>query len=114
MLAAGSLDRHVRFQRAVTARNGLNEPVGGWAEVASVMAHREPVRDAERVAGAGVNREVTDRFTTHWSPRLSVLTSADQLECEGVTYRIVGVKELGRREGLEFSALARPDLAGRE
>lgn len=114
MPAAGTLDRRVIFQRAVTSRNALNETVaGGWDEVASVMAHRAPVRDAERVAGAGVNREVTDRFTTHWVQRLSILTAADQLVCDGVAYRIVGIKELGRREGLEFSALARPDLAGR-
>lgn len=111
----GRLDRRVTFQRAVTSRNALNEKVaGGWDEVATVLALREPVRDAERVAGAGVGREVTDRFTTHWSQPLSVLQAGDQLVCDAVAYRIVGIKELGRREGLEFSALARPDLAGRQ
>lgn len=108
----GRLDRSVAFQRAAVARNALHEKVpGGWSTVATVMARRDPVRDAERVAGAGVQREVSDRFTTHWCATLAATRAGEQLLCDGVAYRIVGKKELGYREGLEFSAIATPDRA---
>lgn len=108
----GRLDRRVSFQRAAVTRDALNAPVaGGWTDLATVMARRDPVRDAERVAGAGVNREVTDRFTTHWAAALAGVKGGDQLvDSTGATYRILGLKELGYREGLEFSAQARPDV----
>ena len=112
----GSLNRRVTFQRAADLRDALNAPTTeGWTTLATVMARRDPVRDAERVAGAGVNREVTDRFTTHWSQALEGVRAGDQLlDSTGAAYRIVGRKELGYREGLEFSAAARPDLEASE
>lgn len=112
----GALDRTVSFQAAVSQVDDLNEETAaGWATVHTVRASRDPVRDAERVAGAQVQREVTDRFTTHWSGALAALALAEhQLLCEGVAYTIVGRKELGRRKGLEWSCAARPDLAAGE
>lgn len=108
----GRLDRTVTFRRLVTAPDGLGEEVAiDVADIATVMAARSPVRDTERVAALGVGREVTDRFTTHWSSVLAGLDLTEQLVCEGVVYDLVGRKELGRREGLEWSATARPDLA---
>lgn len=111
MIDLGRLDRRVSFERRSNEEDGLGEArPGGRAVVATVMAARAPVRDAERVAGAGVGREVTDRFTTHWSAGLAALDLTEQLVCEDVVYDLVGRKELGRREGLEWSAVARPGL----
>lgn len=112
MLAAGDLDRQVKFQRANSAsRDSLNDPaVNGWNTVATVFVQRTPVRDGERVTAAQVGREISDRFVTHWSPALAAVGGGDQLVCEGVVYRITERKEIDRRRGLEFTALARPDL----
>lgn len=109
----GALDRRVTFQRLISAPDALGEaaPVG-VGEILTVMASRTPVRDAERNLGAQVAREVTDRFVTHWSAILAGLDLTEQLLCEGVTYDLVGRKEIGRRVGLEWSATARPDLVG--
>lgn len=111
----GPLDRRVAFQRAVAVTDTLNEPVpASWSTLATVMATRTPTSDGERVAGAQVQRVVTDRFVTHWGAQLAAVTGADQLlivqDGREVVFDIVGVKELGFREGLEFSAMARPDL----
>lgn len=110
-LGLGHLDRKVRFQRRLDTRNARNEVLpAGWSTLAEVMAHRQPVSDGEQNAGAQVQRVVTDRFTTHWSAVLAGLRGDDQAVCEGLTYDIVGVKEIGRRERLEISARARRDV----
>lgn len=110
-LDLGALDRSVTFRVAVTGRDALNETVAsGFETIATVRATRTPVRDGERNAGMQVEREVSDRFVTHWSAALAALNLTQQLVCEGVTYNLVGRRELGRREGLEWSAVARPDL----
>lgn len=108
----GELDRTATFSRPRYAVNGRNErTVAGYDPVATVRAKRRPVSDAERNAGAEVRREVTDRFVTHWSAQLAALELTGILRCEGLTYDLVGRKELGRRQGLEWSAQARPEVA---
>lgn len=108
----GSLDRTVTFQRATFTTNGRNEKIpAGWEPVATVRARRDPVSDGERNNGAQVERLVTDRFTTHYSRDLAALDLTQQLVCDGVAYDLVGRKELGRREGLEWSAKAKPGVA---
>lgn len=106
----GPLDRRAEFLRARTVRNARNEPVpDGWDPIARVMASRYSTSDGERNAGAQVQRVVTDRLVTHYGAALAGVTGADQVEVDGVTFDIVGKKELGRREGLEFSVKARPE-----
>lgn len=111
-VSLGQLDRLVRFQRRLEKRNARNEVLpAGWSTLAEVMAHRQPVSDGERNAGAQVQRVVTDRLTTHWSSVLAGLRGDDQAVCDGITYDIVGVKEIGRRQRLEISVQARMDVA---
>ena len=107
----GALDQTVRFERPLYARNGRNEKVAaGFELVCTVRARRTAVSDGERVAGAQVAREVSDRFVTHYSAALAALDLSAQLVCEGMTYSLVGRKELGRRAGFEWSAKARPQV----
>ncbi len=107
----GSLDKIVTFRRKAFKVNARNERIpDGFETLATVCARREPVRDGERNAGAQVQREVSDRFTTHWSGVLDALDLTEQLLCEGVVYDLVGRKPLGRRQGFEWSANALPPL----
>lgn len=108
---AGDLDLVLAFQRAVTSENDLGEETAaGWTPIATVLAHRAPVSDGERNTGAQVARVVTDRFTTHWSETLMGVTGADQAVCEGVAYDVVGKKPIGRRQWIEWSLAAQPDV----
>lgn len=108
----GALDRTVSFERELFTKNGRNERIAaGWAPIVTVRARRDPVSDGERNNGAQVERLVTDRFTTHYSRDLAALDLTQQLVCDGVAYDLVGRKELGRREGLEWSAKAKPGVA---
>jgi hypothetical protein len=49
------------------------------------------------------------RFTVRWSPFTAGISPKDRLTCEGVEYDITGIKEIGRRVGVEISASARAD-----
>ena len=113
----GQFDRCLRFERGVFTRNARNEAVRtGWTLVATVSAARASVSDAERASGAAVSREVSDRFTTHWSLALAGLRGGDQVvditdPAAPVAYDLVGKKEVGGfRVAIEFSAAARPEV----
>ncbi len=45
---------------------------------------------------------------------MSDIDPKDRVRFEGRVYDIVGVKEIGRREGLEITAVARPDTPPEE
>lgn len=104
-METGELDRRVQFLRAVTlddgyqARAGAYQPLGG-----RVWAGRKFVRDTERYAASTVGVDAVARFTVRYSSFTTQITHKDRLICEGRTYGIVGIKELGRRVGIEITA----------
>jgi head-tail adaptor len=105
----GDLDRRIQFQRSRLFDNGL-----AFAEVWEdhgfpVWASKSDISDGEKFAAREVAASITSRFRIWWSSFSSELTPKDRLVCEGRTYDIVGIKEIGRREGLEITAAARTD-----
>lgn len=108
-MQAGQMDRRLTIQRATYATNGFNEPVPTWTTLATVWARRINVSDAERQRSAETAAEITARFQVRYQAALASLNPKDRVICEGDTFDIWGVKEIGRREGLEISATARAD-----
>jgi SPP1 family predicted phage head-tail adaptor len=106
---AGPLDRRITLQRATTAQDDTGQEVQTWADLATVWASKRDVSDSERVAAAEVSASITTRFQIRWDTLWSDLNPKDRVACDGKTYDIFGVKELGRREGLEITAAARAD-----
>lgn len=108
-MQAGRLDRMLRFRRAA-----LQAGAFGQAEVWSdhglpVWAEKSDISDGERWRAGAVSAQVTTRFRVRWSVEMAGITPKDRLVCEGREYDIVGIKEIGRREGLELTAAARID-----
>ena len=104
------LDRKITLQRfTYTTDPGSGEQVKTWSTLAAVWASKRDVSDSERVASAEVSAEIGTRFQIRWDSAWSDLNPKDRVVYDGRTYDIVGVKELGRREGLEISAIARAD-----
>lgn len=106
MMQAGLLDRRVTLQQATYAQDGAGTPVPTWATVAEVWGRVEPmtVREpfqAEQEA-AWVDTKVTIRHRSDVGPKWRITHG-------GRTYDILGVRELGRREGLEILASARAE-----
>lgn len=110
-IAAGSLDRRLKLYRRTTTTNALNEEAETFTLLATVWAKRTDVKDAEQVAAAQVGAEITARFLVRWSTTTETLTPMDRVTCEGREYEVTGRREIGRREGLEISAVARADKA---
>lgn len=106
---AGKLDRRIQFQRGTMIDNGL-EMVGAWSAYGSpVWAGRKDVSDGERAAAGWIEATLASRFTVRSSTFTRSLTAKDRITTEGLSYDITGIKELGRRDFLEITAVARVD-----
>lgn len=100
----GKLDRRVQFQRATGTHDGLST-VKNWANLGSaVWAQRTLLSDGERWRAQAVQATATARFTVRWSTFAAGITTKDRIVCEGKTFDITGIKEVGRRAYLEMTA----------
>lgn len=111
-----NLDRRVQFRRASLSDDGFNSSVA-WDEALPetdnhgllVWASKTDVSDVERWKAGEVAASITARFVVRYSAFAADITPIDRLVCEGVTYGISGIKEVGRRRFLEITASARAD-----
>jgi SPP1 family predicted phage head-tail adaptor len=109
-MQAGPLDRRVTLLRLRPgARDAMNAPVELWDELATVRGSKTDVSDAEKLRAAQAGATITTRFRIRWSQLAKGLTAKDRLSCEGRTYDVSGVREIGRHEGLEITGNARGD-----
>lgn len=108
-MRAGSLDRRITLERFTSTRDDYNEEVRTWTTLASRAASYEPLSDGERFRAGETAATASARFVIRHSTAVADLSPLDRLVFEGVTYEIVRVKEIGRREGIEITANARAD-----
>ncbi len=116
MIGAGARDRVITFQRRVTTRDAANALVETWPFYATARAAMTPLSDAERVRAQEVAASMTTRWVTNWTPTLALVDQRDRIEFTDSggttrTHDIVAVKEIGRRQGLEFTTNARAETA---
>lgn len=110
-VTAGKLNRMVTLvlDAEEAGRDALNNPIMGEPVRLVVAASKEDVSDRERMAAAEQSAEVTTRFRIRWNARVSGVHAGHHVELDGVVYEISGVKEIGRREGLEITTARRAD-----
>lgn len=92
-----------------TAANGLNERGVNWPEHCSRMVWKGDTSDAERQGSREVAAIVTTRFAALWDSQTRAITPKMRVFFGDREYDIVGVKEIGFREGVEISASARAE-----
>ena len=109
-MKAGALDRRVTLMRASVAPNAFNEPETSWLPLATVWASKREPYAREKLAAAELNATIDGVFQIRWSNTVKSVSPKDQLICEGRTYDINGVTEIGRHEGLEITATARNEV----
>lgn len=108
-MRAGALDRWLTLQKRTVADNALGEEAETFVDLATVKASKTDVSDAEKVRAQQVGAEITTRFQIRWSVNWSDLNPKDRVTCDGRAYEVTGVKEIGRRDGIEITACARAD-----
>ena len=105
------LDRRVQFERYTATDDGFGVVEAWSAHGSPVPAAKKDVSDGEKWRAGEVAAHITARFTVRWSAFTAALTPKDRLTCEGRSYDISGIKEVGaRRRWLEIAAAARADL----
>lgn len=102
---AGDMDRRLTLHLVSTFDDGLSA-VEIFTPGPTVWASKTEVSDAERWRAGQVQASVTTRFQVRYSPTTAGLTPQDRVECEGTTYNITAIKEIGRREGIEITGAA--------
>lgn len=108
-MRAGELDRSLILIRRDVGSNALGEPTETFTVFATARASKTDISDGEKVRAQQVGAEITARFQVYWSPNWATLNPKDRLICDGREYDVVGVKEIGRRDGIEITACARAD-----
>lgn len=103
MPAAGRLDRRVVIQRATVTQGSTGQPVETWATWKVVFMEKRDVRADERFRA---DQELATETTVFMAQYLDGLRTDDRLVCEGKTYDILGLAEMGRRSGYEITATA--------
>lgn len=98
----GRMDRKITLQVHTESRSSSGAFIKAWADLAEVWAEVIEVSGRERFAA---DREIgtrAARFMIWYRPGLSV--KAHRINYDGATWDIVGIKELGFREGIELTA----------
>jgi len=101
-MRAGKLDRRLTITRRVQAgTDGLNQPVFEWQAVRTVWAAKIHKSEDEQFAAAQRYATRTVTFRTRY---FADVVETDRLQCEGQTYNVTGIREIGRRAGLDIAA----------
>lgn len=96
----GTMDRRVQIQNYTTTRDDWNTPIQTWSTLASVWASKQDRRSAEVVE----NDQMVNLNRTTWRIRYrSDVDTTMRIEYDSEHYYVVGVRELGRKEGLEIT-----------
>ncbi|HWJ72915.1 MAG TPA: head-tail adaptor protein [Kaistia sp.] len=101
----GNLDRIAELHRDIPTgeRDELNEPITVDTVVATFRLGQTIKATDERFAAEQRYGERVVTFSAWWRPDI---TETDRLKVDGVTFEILGLSEIGRRQGLEISAKA--------
>lgn len=104
MIRAGKLDRQITIERqteTVAASGAVSQT---WAPVATVRAELVQRGADEYLAGFGEVQTGSAVFRIRY---LAGITTADRVSCDGITYDIDEIAELGRKRALELRTVAK-------
>jgi len=107
-MRAGSLDRKITVLRQSSpGRDPLyNTPIpGAWEPIMSLWARKTHKSEDEEVAAGHRYAERVITLRTRWAGGIE---ETDRIEVDGETFEIAGIREIGRRVGLEIKASTFP------
>jgi head-tail adaptor len=111
---AGDLDRRIVIQRPVLTRSApIFEAIPSWENLVTtttdgaVYASKKPAGARERIVAGERGAEADTVFVVRWSNLVRTTDPTFRILHDGVTYEILGVEEIGRREGIRLICVAR-------
>jgi SPP1 family predicted phage head-tail adaptor len=102
----GKFDRQLQLQKpAVVAQNDYGEEApAGFEDVETVYGEQKPGTGAESFLG----QQQTAQQAVSWQIRYRAdINTTWQFTCEGRTYQIIAIQEIGRRAGLLVTTYSR-------
>lgn len=106
MMKAGLLDRRLTIRRRVqTGVDAMRQPIFAVQDVRTVWAAKVPKSEDEQF-DEGTQQRLSSRIVTFRTRHMGSILDTDTLFSEGTSYDVKGIRELGRREGLEITAEA--------
>lgn len=94
-MQSARMDRKITIESATETLNTANELIKTWSTFASVWAKKTDTGGSEKFNGA-----VVAMMSTNFEIRyLSGLTEKMRIKYDGGIYSIIGIVEIGRREG---------------
>ena len=109
-MEAGALDHRIEFRRSTLTDDGFGQVQAAPSAIGTVWASKQDISDGERFRAGMTSADITTRFQVRWSPFAATIVPGDSIRCDGRNYSIVGIKEMGRRIGLEITTSAVADL----
>lgn len=98
-MRSGNLDRVIQVQRSTTALDMNGAPMRTWTLVATMRAQKleNAVTDREGARGDTTDNVIT--FRMRW---IDGVTLENQVTYEDQPFKIMSIKEIGRRVGLDI------------
>lgn len=98
---SGALDRKIIIESTSESRGAFGEVTDTWATYATLWAQAIPISGKERLASDRTVAVRGYKFKTRW---ISGVTAKMRVSYDGEYWNIIGIAEIGRREGLEIIA----------
>lgn len=109
-MIAGPRDRRITIAYPVAgAEDGYGEAAIVWTLAGYRWASAKPVSDGERMNNGQPLATQMYRFQILWDTAMADMDPTWRVTHDGRVYDVTGVKEIGRREGIEITATARAD-----
>lgn len=98
-MQAGKLDRVIEIQRPTTTLDQYGTPTQGWSKVATMRAQLLAFSTDNREGQRGSTTDTTITFRMRW---LDGVTLEDRVLYDEQAFKIIQIKEIGRRVGLDL------------
>jgi len=99
-MRAGNLDRPIVIQSGTFTTSDLGQEVVTWATFWTGFARWEPMTANDRFRASGIHAVKAGKFTIRYK---SGVLSTMRVLFDSEYYKILGVRELPRREGTELT-----------
>lgn len=108
-MLSGKMDRRISLEKPILGKDSRGQARYTYGTPITLWAQIKPVSDGEKYGSGDVKAYATHRFWIRYHIAVADLDPRWKLTYDGVVYDISGVKEIGRQEALEISAIRRAE-----